>query len=93
MIAIASNHDTTESGVNFAPPTLSRTNPPSVKTSRMKWPANILAKSRTESVNGRMMKFDRNSSGITIGRMYPGAPAGTVMFRRNLPTPCRLIPR
>ena len=47
--------------------------PPSVNTSSSMWPANMLAKSRTASENGRTRKFEKNSIGISSGRMNHGA--------------------
>ena len=38
----------------------------------------MLAKSRSESVTGRIRMFDRNSSGISSGRIQAGTPEGTV---------------
>ena len=56
----------------------SRYSPPSTKTSTSRWPANMLAKSRRESVIGRTMMLEKNSSGMMIGHMNHGTPDGNV---------------
>ena len=50
------------------------TNP--AKTFSNVWPANILAKSRTDKLIGRA-KYDITSIGIKIGNMYQGKPGTT----------------
>ena len=56
------------------PPWKTRNSPPSTKTSTSRCPANMLAKSRRESVIGRTMMLEKNSSGMINGHMNHGTP-------------------
>ena len=44
-----------------------------MKTSRIMWPANMLANRRRASVTGRTMNVEKNSIGTSSGRMNHGA--------------------
>ena len=46
------------------------------------WPANMLANRRRASVTGRTMMLEKNSSGISSGRIGPLMPAGHVCSLR-----------
>src|SRR3569833_573413 len=70
--AMVISHETNENGMNHAL-ALIMANPPSVNTSNSMWPANMFAKSRTASENGRTRKVEKNSIGISSGRMNHGA--------------------
>ena len=67
----------------------SRYAPPVAKSVSSRWPANMLANNRRDSVIGRMIKLDRNSSGTRSGKIQAGTPGGTVCsFRyREEPMP------
>ena len=65
--------DSTETGLMSRRSALSSAKPPSVKTSSSMCPANMLANRRAASVNGRTMKVEKNSIGISSGRMNQGA--------------------
>ncbi len=82
--------ESTETGASQAL-ALSIAKPPSVKTSRSMWPANMFAKRRTASENGRTMKVEKSSIGISSGRMYHGA-GGISEFLKYLTKPCCLMP-
>ena len=56
------------------------------------WPANMFANRRTECVNGRTMKFDRISIGISRTYIALGTSGGIVMALKNAPAPWRLTP-
>src|SRR3954452_10622497 len=47
---------------------------------RIKWPASMLANSRTDSENGRTRNVEMNSIGITRIRIGFGTPGGTSEF-------------
>src|SRR6478672_13401949 len=49
---------------------------------RMRWPASMLAKSRTASEKGRTMNVETNSMTMTSGRIAFGTPGGIVEFFR-----------
>ena len=46
------------------------------KVTSSRWPASMLAKSRTASENGRTRKVDRNSIGVTRTYRALGTPGG-----------------
>jgi len=58
--------------------TVSRYQVARVKTSSSTCPASMLANNRTDSVNGRTITFEKNSIGISSGRIHAGEPDGTV---------------
>src|SRR5258706_7733099 len=49
---------------------------------RIRWPASMLAKSRTASEKGRTMNVETNSMIITSGRIAFGTPGGITEFFR-----------
>src|SRR5689334_19828685 len=52
------------------------------KVTRIRWPASMLAKSRTASEKGRTMNVETISMMKTSGRISFGTPGGTVEFLR-----------
>ena len=50
------------------------------KVTRIRWPASMLAKSRTDSENGRTMNVEMNSMNTTSGRIAFGTPGGISEF-------------
>jgi hypothetical protein len=87
---MVSSQESTEIGAS-RPFALIIAKPPRVNTSNSMWPANMLAKSRTDSENGRIRNVEMNSIGISSGRMYQGA-GGTSEFLKYLTTPCFRMP-
>ena len=56
------------------------------------WPANMLAKSRTARVNGRMMNTWSSSIGVTRISAPMGTPGGMAASLKYLPAPCSRMP-
>ena len=52
----------------------------------------MLHRSRSVSVTGRTMKFDRNSIGVISRYMGTGRPGGKSWEEKNPPTPCLPMP-
>ena len=52
----------------------------------------MLAKSRKDSVIGRTMMLEKNSSGMMIGHMAFGTPEGSTVCLRYPSGPCLAMP-
>src|SRR5690348_12202375 len=85
--------DTTEIGLINTALELSRTNPPSVKTSSRTWPANMLANNRSERVNGRSSSVVKNSIGTSRRYIGQGTPGRNSVYFRYPQKPCLRMPR
>ena len=59
---------------------------------RRMWPAIMLARSRTDSENGRTMNFEMNSIGATRTSIAFGTPGGMTEPLRYCHGPCTAIP-
>jgi hypothetical protein len=62
--AIPNRNENGEKSFIIKSESLSMYSPPKIKTKRSKWPANIFAKRRSESVNGRTRKNVATSIGV-----------------------------
>jgi hypothetical protein len=62
------------------------------KTARMRWPAIMLASSRTARVTGRTTNVEMNSIGVSRGYRNGGTSGGNSELRRYRQTPCRRMP-
>ena len=77
-MAMKSSQVSTPTGLTSVSPSSRRYSPPSANRISSRWPANMLANSRSASVNGRTRMFDKNSSGMRIASMGLGTPGGIV---------------
>jgi hypothetical protein len=57
-----------------------------------RWPAIMLAKSRTARLSGRVTRMPSSSMRNTSGRIAFGTPGGMVAFLKYLIGPCDLMP-